>query len=101
YCKWRKANKFKSMLTLDVKEQKNAAMVTSAQQGSLDPHLHEVQLGKHVLPYSDKLFREATIKWLTSTNQPIQAVDHLSFKKMIDTASWATMGVLIPNRKAT
>ncbi|KAG1848409.1 hypothetical protein C8R48DRAFT_614931, partial [Suillus tomentosus] len=90
YRKWCKANKFESMLALDVKERKNAAAVMSAQQGSLDPHLHEVQPGKHVLPYSDKLFREAAIEWLASTNQPIQAFDHPSFKKMIDTASRAT-----------
>ncbi|KAG1902765.1 uncharacterized protein F5891DRAFT_948272, partial [Suillus fuscotomentosus] len=92
-----KANKFKSMLALDVKEQKNAAMVMSAQQGSLDPHLHEVQPGKHVLPYSDKLFVKPQSSGWHLLNQPIRAVDHLSFKKMIDTTSWATMGVLIPN----
>ncbi|KAG1720187.1 uncharacterized protein EDB91DRAFT_1257104 [Suillus paluster] len=100
YCKWCKANKFESMLPPDVKERKNAAAVVNAQQGSLDPHLHKVQPCEHVLPYSDKLFREAAIEWLASTNQPIQAVDHPSFKKMIDTASRATTGVLIPNRKA-
>jgi hypothetical protein len=33
--------------------------------------------------------------------QPIQAVDHPSFKKMIDVASRATKGVIIPGRKAT
>ncbi|KAG2746661.1 hypothetical protein P692DRAFT_20738482, partial [Suillus brevipes Sb2] len=101
YRKWCKANKFESMLPPDVKEQKNAAAVANARQDSLDPHLHEVQPREHVLPYSDKLFREAAIEWLASTNQPIQAVDHPSFKKMIDTASRATTGVLIPNRKAT
>ncbi|KAG2365200.1 hypothetical protein BDR07DRAFT_1481578 [Suillus spraguei] len=87
YCKWCKANKFESMLPSDVKERKNAATVAKVQQGSLDSHLHEVQ--------------PAAIEWLASTNQPIHAVDHPSFKKMIDTASCATIGILIPNRKAT
>lgn len=57
------------MLPPDVKERKNAAAVANARQDSLDPHLHEVQPREHVLPYSDKLFREAAIKWLASTNQ--------------------------------
>lgn len=57
------------MLPPDVKERKNAAAVANARQDSLDPHLHEVQPHEHVLPYSDKLFREAAIKWLASTNQ--------------------------------
>ena len=33
--------------------------------------------------------------------QPVQALDHPSFKKMIDVAARTTKGVKIPNRKAT
>ncbi|KZP09480.1 hypothetical protein FIBSPDRAFT_759939, partial [Athelia psychrophila] len=33
--------------------------------------------------------------------QPIQAFEHLSFKRMIDVAARAVNGVVIPNRKAT
>lgn len=33
--------------------------------------------------------------------QPIQAVDHPSFKNMINIASRATNGVVLPNRNAT
>ncbi|KAF9228922.1 hypothetical protein BS17DRAFT_690581, partial [Gyrodon lividus] len=50
---------------------------------------------------TDKLFYEAMIEWLINTNQPIQAVDHPSFKKMIYVASHATKGVIIPNQNAT
>ncbi|KAF9229375.1 hypothetical protein BS17DRAFT_688220, partial [Gyrodon lividus] len=52
-------------------------------------------------PYTDKLFHEAAVEWLITTNQPIQAIDHPSFRKMINIASQATKGVVIPNRKAT
>jgi hypothetical protein len=33
--------------------------------------------------------------------QPLQALDHPSFQKMIDVAARATKGINIPNRKAT
>ncbi|KAG2074081.1 hypothetical protein BDR04DRAFT_1008948, partial [Suillus decipiens] len=52
-------------------------------------------------PYSDKLFKQAAIKWLVATDQPIQALDHPKFQDMIDVASRATNGVKIPNRRAT
>jgi hypothetical protein len=56
---------------------------------------------ERVLPYSDKLFRQAAIEWLVSTDQPIQALEHPKFKEMIDVASRATNGVKIPGRKST
>ncbi|KAG2047245.1 hypothetical protein BDR06DRAFT_897824, partial [Suillus hirtellus] len=76
---------------------KNAATIANTEQGSLDNHLHEINSTEWVLPYSDKLFCKAAIEWLTSTNQPIQAVEHPSFKKMVDVASCTTMGVIVPN----
>ncbi|KAG2142680.1 hypothetical protein BD769DRAFT_1348977, partial [Suillus cothurnatus] len=54
-----------------------------------------------VIPYSNKLFKQATIEWLVATDQPIQALEHPKFKEMVDIASCATNGVKIPDRKAT
>ncbi|KIJ12264.1 hypothetical protein PAXINDRAFT_54346, partial [Paxillus involutus ATCC 200175] len=90
---WCKTNNFKSMLPTDVKARNAATAVANAKQSSLNDHVRVIEPGEHVLLYTDKLFREAAIEWLISTNQPIQAVDHPSFKKMIDIASRATNGV--------
>lgn len=57
------------MLPKDVKDRKNAAAIANIEQGSLDNHLHEINSTERVLPYSDKLFCEAAIEWLASTNQ--------------------------------
>ncbi|KAG1758115.1 hypothetical protein EDD22DRAFT_784350, partial [Suillus occidentalis] len=76
YHAWCTKNTFTSMLPKDVKDRKNAAAIANAEQGSLDNHLREIKSTERVLPYSDKLFREAAIEWLASTNQPIQAVEH-------------------------
>ncbi|KAG2107551.1 hypothetical protein BD769DRAFT_1366190, partial [Suillus cothurnatus] len=54
-----------------------------------------------VIPYSDKLFKKAAVEWLITTDQPIQALEHLKFKEMIDVASHTTQGVKIPGHKAT
>ncbi|KAF9220281.1 hypothetical protein BS17DRAFT_715136, partial [Gyrodon lividus] len=67
-------------------------------QGTLDEHVREVKPSKHVVPYSNQLFREAAVEWLICTNQPIQAMDHPSFKKMVNVASHATNRVIVPNR---
>ncbi|KIK76068.1 hypothetical protein PAXRUDRAFT_171004 [Paxillus rubicundulus Ve08.2h10] len=101
YYKWCKAKKFESKLAADIKSWNTATAVANAKQGSLDDHVREIEPGKHVVPYSNKHFREAAVEWLISTNQPLQAVDHPSFKKMIYIASQATKGVVIPNHKVT
>ncbi|KAG2347329.1 hypothetical protein BDR05DRAFT_876262, partial [Suillus weaverae] len=81
---------------------KNAATVANAVQGSLNNHLCKLNPTKWVLPYSDKLFREAAIKWLASTNQVCLFLDTtIKEKKMVDIASRATMGVIVPNQKTT
>ncbi|KIK75910.1 hypothetical protein PAXRUDRAFT_100821, partial [Paxillus rubicundulus Ve08.2h10] len=56
----------------------------------LDDHLWELTPLEHVFLYSHKLFHEAAVEWVISTNQPLQFVKHLSFKKMIDVVSCAT-----------
>ncbi|KAG1793241.1 uncharacterized protein BJ212DRAFT_1292804, partial [Suillus subaureus] len=103
---WCKTNNFKSMLLQDVKSLSplsmvlNTAAVVNMQQTSLDGHLQEIPPNKVVIPYTDSLFHEAAIDWLISTSQPIQAVDHLSFKNMINIAARATNGVVLPNCNA-
>lgn len=56
------------MLPADVKERKAAASTDKAQT-QLDPHLKDIPLKEHIIPYSDKIFREAAIEWLISTDQ--------------------------------
>ncbi|KAF9240078.1 hypothetical protein BU15DRAFT_34297, partial [Melanogaster broomeanus] len=101
YLQWCKANNFMSMLASDAQERRLAAAATSAKQGTLDEHVREVKPSERVVPYSHQLFREAAVEWLICTNQPIQTMDHPSFKKMVDVASRATNGVIVPNRHAT
>jgi hypothetical protein len=122
YRKWCKAENFESMLPQDVKDRKTTAALAkeNAEQATIDGHLRPIIRKEVIIPYTDSLFREAAIEWLISTNQasvfklelsltslfisvtqPIQAVDHPSFKKMIDIASRATNGVNMPDRKAT
>ncbi|KIK93305.1 hypothetical protein PAXRUDRAFT_145351, partial [Paxillus rubicundulus Ve08.2h10] len=68
---------------------------------TLDDQFQEVMPTKHVISYTHQLFCEATVEWLICTDQPIKTVDHPTFKKMINTASCATNGVIIPNCHAT
>ncbi|KAF9231051.1 hypothetical protein BU15DRAFT_49006 [Melanogaster broomeanus] len=96
YLQWAEANNFPSMLPKDAKQRKEGA--SSHNQPRLDSHL---QPKERVIPYSDKMFRDAAIQWLIDTDQPIAALEHPSFKNMIDVAARATNGVKIPNRKAT
>ncbi|KAG2066399.1 hypothetical protein BDR04DRAFT_1030107, partial [Suillus decipiens] len=97
---WCKTNDFELMLPQDVKECKMAATVVNTQQTSLNRHLQEIPFNKVVIPYTDTLFCEATIEWLISTSQPIQAVDHSSFKNMINIAAHAMNGMVLPNGNA-
>ncbi|KAE9388934.1 hypothetical protein BT96DRAFT_835590, partial [Gymnopus androsaceus JB14] len=103
YKAWCQKNGFKSMLPKVVAAREIAAQDTSAklQQSMVDPHLEEKPEVKLTVAYSDATFHEAAIEWLVSTDQPIDALEHPSFHKMIDIASRATHGVSIPNWKAT
>jgi hypothetical protein len=119
YNSWCIKNNFESKLPKAVKSRKDAKTAEDrSKQSSLDPHLEEQQKEIFV-PYSDSLFREAAIEWLIATDQvifnlfylsflisdfkmqPLQALEHPSFHKMIDVAARATKGVEIPNRKAS
>lgn len=88
-------------------------------QRRLDPHLVEKPKKEPVVPYSDNLFRDTAIEWVVSTDQvsneinllilywitcvpqPIQALEHLSFRKLVNIAARATNGVKIPDRRKT
>ncbi|KAK0488219.1 hypothetical protein EDD18DRAFT_1081830, partial [Armillaria luteobubalina] len=96
---WAEDNKFASMLPDNCKEQKAAKV--SEQQTRLDSHLRECEKKEVILPYTDELFEEVTVEWLVATDQPIDALQHPAFKKMIHVASRASDGVHIPNRKQT
>ncbi|KAG1811093.1 hypothetical protein EV424DRAFT_1327782 [Suillus variegatus] len=102
YRKWAKEHLFESMLPGDVKARKE-----NAAQQSINAHLTERKLAERVVSYTDRLFKQAAIEWLVSTDQPIQALEHPKFKEMIDIAARADMhknatnSVKIPGRKAT
>ncbi|KAG1906237.1 uncharacterized protein F5891DRAFT_942271, partial [Suillus fuscotomentosus] len=63
YRKWANQHSFKSMLPGDVKARKE-----NAAQQRINAHLTEHK-AKRVVPYSDKLFRQAAIEWLVATDQ--------------------------------
>ncbi|KAG2338578.1 hypothetical protein BDR05DRAFT_849379, partial [Suillus weaverae] len=98
YREWAKDNAFTSKLPGNVKAEKEKA--AQAQQ-NISVHMTERKLSERVVPYSDKLFKKAAVEWLVATDRPIQALEHLKFREMIDIASRATQGVKIPGHKAT
>ncbi|KAG2131867.1 hypothetical protein BD769DRAFT_1355105, partial [Suillus cothurnatus] len=98
YQTWAKTNSFESMLPGDIKDHKEKAV--HAQQ-AINSHLTKRKLVEWVVPYSDKLFKTAAIEWLIAMDQPIQALEHLKFKDMIDVAACVTNGIKIPGQKAT
>jgi hypothetical protein len=105
----------------DVKKRKAAVEVATR---TLDRDLKEKTITEQVVPYSDKAFRQALIEWLVATDQvrvtrsvgasgiilltifvfsvqPLQALEHVKFKYMIDLAARSTKGITVPGRKAT
>jgi hypothetical protein len=58
------------MLPSDVKAHKEAVKTANREeQGTLDPHLQEIPRAERTIPYSEKIFRDAAIEWLISTDQ--------------------------------
>ncbi|KAF8481671.1 hypothetical protein DFH94DRAFT_609267, partial [Russula ochroleuca] len=98
YHNWAKSAKFLSKLPGDVKKCKEADREV---QHTLDCDLREKDPEQVVVPYSDKLFRQTAVKWVVATDQPIQALEHPIFKKLVDVAARAKNGVKIPGRKVT
>jgi len=60
------------MLPKDAKGRRQATMMDTQQR--LDPHLEEKPPRERVIPYTDDLFRDATIEWLVSTDQVSEAL---------------------------
>ncbi|KAJ7176397.1 hypothetical protein C8R43DRAFT_827557, partial [Mycena crocata] len=104
YHQWCEKTGFESRLEADIAARKLAAAEAEDEkerlhQATLDPHLRNRP--ERPAPYSDELFREAAVEWLIATDQPIRALTHPKFKKMIDIAARATKGVTIPGRNST
>ncbi|KDQ58222.1 hypothetical protein JAAARDRAFT_107947, partial [Jaapia argillacea MUCL 33604] len=94
YLSWCTKNNFTSMLREDVEARKAKADLGKT-QGTLDGHLCTKDPQERIIPYSNDSFKSAAIQWLVETDQPISALEHPSFAKMIDIASRAKNGVKI------
>ncbi|KIK26366.1 hypothetical protein PISMIDRAFT_61042, partial [Pisolithus microcarpus 441] len=96
YLKWSAANRFKSMLPNDAKQRCKEAISSMqsvlGRQSSLEGHL--VERGP-IVQYSEAVFHEATVSWLIETDQPIHALQHPSFGRMVEIASRAKNGIRI------
>lgn len=103
-----------SKLPGDVRKRKEA---TEKALRTIDGDLQE-KVATYVAPYSNSLFHRKAVEWIAATDQvsrilyhiflstychsqPIQALEHPKFKELVDVASRARNGVVIPGRKAT
>ncbi|KDQ54211.1 hypothetical protein JAAARDRAFT_136138, partial [Jaapia argillacea MUCL 33604] len=83
---WCTKNNFTSMLREDVEARKAKADLGKS-QATLNSHLRAEDPQEHIISYSDDSFKSAAIQWLVETDQPISALKHPSFAKMIYIAS--------------
>ncbi|KAF8816667.1 hypothetical protein BYT27DRAFT_7005996, partial [Phlegmacium glaucopus] len=60
-------------------------------QTSVDDHFKPMMAEETPTLYSDKIFKEAAIKWLIERNTP--AFKHPKFQKMVNIAARSTRGV--------
>ena len=67
YQKWAETNNFLSMLPKDA--EKRHKDIQAKNQPRLNPHLWEKPQKERTIPYTDKLFCDAAIEWLMSTDQ--------------------------------
>lgn len=67
YQNWAEKDTFPSMLLKDAEKCHQDAKANS--QSCLDPHLVEKPHKERVIPYTDKIFHEAAVEWLVSTDQ--------------------------------
>ncbi|KAF8548755.1 hypothetical protein OG21DRAFT_1381588, partial [Imleria badia] len=98
YRKWATDNGFTSMLPVDTKchqdeearqHDATSSSASISRQSSLDGHL--VPVGT-IIQYSESAFRNAALKWLIATDQPIHCMEHPMFQRLLDIVSRA------PNR---
>ncbi|CAA7269352.1 unnamed protein product [Cyclocybe aegerita] len=81
-----KVNNFDSMLPDDTAAH---CAAQKPQQSGMSNHFSKAEAQPKealLMPYSNDLSHEVMIEWLIEMNQPIQAFDHLKFKKMMDIA---------------
>ncbi|KAI6004192.1 hypothetical protein EDD15DRAFT_2156344 [Pisolithus albus] len=104
YLKWAAENDFTSMLPRDTKQRREDSAALST-QSSLNAHLVQ---RVPMVRYSDAGFHDAAVQWVIETDQashlsfePVHALQHPAFEKMISIASKATNGVDIPTWKQT
>ncbi|PIL30447.1 hypothetical protein GSI_07146 [Ganoderma sinense ZZ0214-1] len=97
YIKWYNSNDFISKLPNDIKLQKEN-IEKKGWQTMLDPHMKEKE---QVIPYLDELFNEVACHWLIATDQLLQALQHPSFKEIIDVVAHTTKGIKIDNLRST
>jgi hypothetical protein len=69
YRKWAQGVSYESRLPGDIKKRKAA---TEHATRTLDRDLKEKKLKDRVVPYTDKVFRQAAIEWLVATDQVSQ-----------------------------
>ncbi|KAF8490585.1 hypothetical protein JB92DRAFT_2754255, partial [Gautieria morchelliformis] len=102
YNTWAYTHNFESKLPKVLKAKRaQEDAVARFEQGTLDEHLKEIPKKEHVVPFTNTVFHDAAIEWLIITDQPIQALTHPSFKKMIDIGARATKGVILPTCNGT
>ncbi|KAJ6579260.1 hypothetical protein DFH09DRAFT_913347 [Mycena vulgaris] len=91
YLAWAKREGFPSMLPSDTAARKHKLEAEKAAQSTLDDHLAPRPERTKVVRYTPEIFEDASIKY---------AMTNKYFQEMIDVASCATDGVVIPLRKA-
>ncbi|KAI0688702.1 hypothetical protein BC835DRAFT_1284155, partial [Cytidiella melzeri] len=101
YHEWALADSFQSKLPRDVKKSKEEERNIREQQQTLDAHLRELPKPERVVSYSDAAYRRAAIQWIAATDQPISALEHPEYQKMIQIVARANKTVPIPDRKAS
>lgn len=116
YQEWCLKNDFESKLPKVVKARKAALDKEAERQQTLHAHLKDLPQKERVIKYTEQCFREAAIRWLIATDQvslpslvivhilisfyqPLGAMEHPTFKEMIELAAASTEGITVPSRK--
>ncbi|PSR77950.1 hypothetical protein PHLCEN_2v7633, partial [Hermanssonia centrifuga] len=96
YHAWALKENFKLMIPTDMKSQREAIAKEKAKQHLFDDHLKEMPKKECIVAYSHRLFHSIAIKWLIAAVQPLLALKHPTFEKIIDIAARARDSVEIP-----
>ncbi|KZV79029.1 hypothetical protein EXIGLDRAFT_575467, partial [Exidia glandulosa HHB12029] len=88
YDAWCKENNFESKLPKVLLRQRQANDAANDAQQTLDSHLQPMPEA-----YSESTFRAAVMEWLAATDQPLEAVEHPAFRRVINLACQARNGI--------